>query len=117
MGIKLSIEITSPLDPADRDLLSGIAVMTLAIANRELAQQGFPDTFPPEDNPDQPEPPKDEEYEAGQAQPCGHLEMTMSDQSHVMEATGGVCISPVGHRGRHKYRTLSGANIRVEGLN
>lgn len=49
MAIKLAIEIVSPLTPDDRDLLSGIAVMTLAIANRELAAQGFPETFPPED--------------------------------------------------------------------
>ena len=45
MGIRLSIEITSPLTPDDRDLLSGIAVMTLAIANREMAENRFPDTF------------------------------------------------------------------------
>lgn len=49
MAIKLAIEIVSPLTPDDRDLLSGIAVMTLAIANRELAAQGFPETFAPED--------------------------------------------------------------------
>jgi hypothetical protein len=53
MGISLSIEIASPLTPDDRDLLSGIAVMTLAIANRELAQQGFPETFPADDEQDE----------------------------------------------------------------
>ena len=117
MTVKLAIEIVSPLTPDDRDLLAGIAVMTLAIANREMAENRFPDTFTPD--PEEEEAPADpgEEYSAGQAQPCGHLEMTASDQSHVMEATGGVCISPVGHRGRHKYRTLTGVGIRVEGLN
>jgi hypothetical protein len=38
--------VTLPVDADDRDLLSGIAVMTLAIANRELASQGFPETLP-----------------------------------------------------------------------
>ena len=61
MPIKLSIEIVSPLDPDDRDLLSGVAVMTLAIANRELAKQGFPDTFPD----DEEAPPKEIEDENG----------------------------------------------------
>jgi hypothetical protein len=56
MPIKLSIEIVSPLTPDDQDLLSGIAVMTLAIANRELAKQGFPNTFP--DDEDAPPPPE-----------------------------------------------------------
>jgi hypothetical protein len=42
MGISLKIEINSPLTPEDRDLLSGVAVVTLAIADHELAQQRFP---------------------------------------------------------------------------
>ena len=45
MGIKLNIEITSPMDARDHELLSGIAVMTLAIANHELAEQRFPEAF------------------------------------------------------------------------
>jgi hypothetical protein len=84
MGIKLGIEIVSPLTEDDKELLSGIAVMTLAIANRELAKQGFPDTFPDEDPED--EPPKD----------CAAL-----------DGTGGACVSPVGHMGRHRFRPLT----------
>ena len=49
MGVKLSIEITSPLDAEDRDLLSGVAVMTLAIANHEMAKNAFPETFGDDD--------------------------------------------------------------------
>jgi hypothetical protein len=81
MGIKIGIEITSPLTDDDKELLSGIAVMTLAIANRELAKQGFPDTFPDEDP--EAEPPGD----------CG-----------AVDGEGGSCISLVGHMGRHTYR-------------
>jgi hypothetical protein len=43
--IKLGIEILSPLTPDDHELLSGIAVMTLAIANHELAKARFPEAF------------------------------------------------------------------------
>ena len=50
MPIKLNIEVVSPMTPDDHDLLSGIAVMTLAIANRELAKQGFPETFPDDED-------------------------------------------------------------------
>ena len=42
MGIELDIKITSPLSPDDRDLLAGISVMVLAVANRNLAQEAFP---------------------------------------------------------------------------
>lgn len=85
MGISLKIEINSPLTTEDRDLLSGVAVMTLAIVNRELAQQHFPETFPPDEKADQAE-----------HEPCG------------MEAGDGtVCVSQVGHRGRHRFRRLA----------
>ena len=50
--IKLSIEIVSPLTPDDRDLLSGVAVMTLAIANHEMAKAAFPEVFADEDEED-----------------------------------------------------------------
>jgi hypothetical protein len=83
MGIRLGIEIISPLTDDDKELLSGIAVMTLAIANRELAKQGFPDTFPDEDPDDAP--PED----------CGAL-----------DGDGRSCTSPVGHMGRHRFRSL-----------
>ncbi len=70
--IRLSIEITSPLSPDDRDLLAGIAVMTVAIANREMTMDV------------EPEP-----------QPCGAV---------ATNPAGWVCVSNVGHRGRHRFR-------------
>ena len=92
MGIRLSIDITSPLTPDDRDLLAGIAVMTLAIANREMAENRFPDTFTPDEPEEQPQ---DEEYVA--AKPCGLVNSASESE---------ICVSPVGHRGRHRYRRL-----------
>ena len=88
MGIELSIRITSPLEAEDRELLSGIAVMTLAIANHEMAKQAFPDTFG-----------DDEDERAGTAthpaavRPCG-----------VVAQDGTICVSHMGHRGRHRFR-------------
>ena len=41
MGIKLDISMETPLSDDDRDILAGISVMVLAIANRQnLADQG-----------------------------------------------------------------------------
>ena len=40
MGIKLDISVETPLSDDDRDILAGISVMVLAIANRQnLAEQ------------------------------------------------------------------------------
>ncbi len=86
MTVTLSIEITSPLTPDDRDLLSGIAVMTLAIANRELAQQGFPETFPPDEPTEQ---------ERGES-PCG-----------AVDESGCICVSPDGHPEPHRFLTVA----------
>ena len=46
MGVRLSIEIVSPLEPDDRELLTGLSIMVMAIANHELAKEHFPGTFP-----------------------------------------------------------------------
>ena len=54
MPIKLSIDITSPLTPEDHDMLTGVAIMTLAIANHEMAKQAFPGTFPDEEATEEP---------------------------------------------------------------
>ena len=40
MGVKLTIEAETPLSDDDRDILAGISVMVLAVANRQnLADQ------------------------------------------------------------------------------
>ena len=93
MGIKLSIEITSPLEPEDRELLSGIAVMVLAIANHEMAKAAFPDAFG-----------DGEEEKVEPPTPCGALDST-GDM---------ICIGVVGHRGRHKFRPV--AAVDADGL-
>jgi hypothetical protein len=93
MSIRLSIEITSPLGDDDRDLLSGIAVMTLAIANHEMAKNAFPEAFGDDD-------------EAGATKPtpvpCAFLD--------ARDATR-ICIAEAGHRGRHRYRTIAAVDV------
>jgi hypothetical protein len=86
--IKLNIEITSPLDPDDRDLLSGIAVMTLAIANHEMAKEHFPETFA-----------DDEGIEAAGEEPAPHGCGAVDPRDAAR-----VCSRGVAHRGRHAYR-------------
>jgi hypothetical protein len=55
MGIKLDISVETPLSDDDRDILAGISVMVLAIANRQdLADQGIPPSPCGEEHPDRP---------------------------------------------------------------
>jgi len=88
MSIRLSIEVTSPLAEEDRELLSGIAVMTLAIANHEMAKNAFPETFGDDDEPDAAKP---------APSPCAFLDP---------EGGTRICIGDAGHRGRHRFRTI-----------
>ena len=83
MPIELHINITSPLTADDHELLSGVSVMLLAVANHELAKERFPEAFG--DEPEQPVAPA----------PCG-----------MEDAAGGVCVGNVGHRGRHRFRRV-----------
>ena len=85
MAIKLQIEVTSPLTSDDHELLSGIAVMTLAVANHELAKAKFPEAFGDDETPAE-EPPA----------PCG-----------LEDDAGSTCVSKRGHVGRHKFRPVS----------
>lgn len=66
IGLRWSIGVESPLTDDERDILAGIAVMMMAVANR----QGFP-------VPTEPEP---------QEQPCGRLnskgEVCISETGH-----------------------------------
>ena len=46
MGVELTVRIASPLDTDDREILAGMAVMLVAIANHGLAEEptSAPDT-------------------------------------------------------------------------
>jgi hypothetical protein len=79
MGIKLDVEVETPLSEDDRDILAGISVMTLAIANRQNLE-------------DQPQ----QEGEVDPL-PCGSQSKADPTRS---------CVREVGHVGRHKYRPL-----------
>ena len=78
MGIKLDISVETPLSDDDRDILAGISVMVLAIANRQnLADQQ-----------------EQEEPEDAEPLSCGA----------VAPGASGSCVREPGHSGRHKYR-------------
>jgi len=90
MPVQLNIEVTSPLEPEDKDLLTGVAIMTLAIANHEMAKERFPETFA-----------DDEEMaeDAGQEPtPCALLDSLDPNR---------ICIGDVDHRGPHRFRRFS----------
>ena len=101
--IRLAIEIVTPLTPDDKDLLSGIALMTLAIANRELAAQGFPEAFPPEEG-TQPE-------EAAEVKPEEEAQPEIC--ATVSEDNASICLGHKGHRGRHRFRPIPAVNEAI----
>ena len=87
MSIRLQIEVTSPLTTEDHELLSGVSVLLLSVANHTLAAERFPEAFGDDETPaDEPVVPA----------PCG-----MPDDA------GSTCVSRVGHVGRHKFRPVS----------
>ena len=91
MGIKLDVSVETPLTDDDRDILAGISVMVLAIANRQnLVDQ-------PHMQDDDDDVPVGGPLAPGE-QPCG-----------LEDGEGRCCINPVGHPGRHKHRP-SGMN-------
>ena len=86
MGIKLDVSMEAPLSDDDRDILAGISVMVLAIANRLNL----------EDHPHM-----QEQEEEGEPLPCG---AQSSDDSRLF------CINEPGHAGRHEYRRIARMN-------
>ena len=84
MPVELTIRVISPLTPDDHELLSGVAVMTLAIANHEMAKERFPETFA-----------DDQEAQEAAPAPCGYVDPT----NPIL-----MCVGEVGHRGRHRFR-------------
>jgi hypothetical protein len=113
MGIKLDISVETPLSDDDRDILAGISVMVLAIANRQnLADQEIDLPRPcREQHPDRPD--------LYCVAPVGHDGDHLYDEhmeedmeplycGTVAPDASGSCIREVGHSGRHKYRPLNG---------
>ena len=99
MPIKLNIEVTSPLEPDDRELLSGVAVMVLAIANHELAKERFPEAFTDDDE---------------AAEDVGP-EQTLCALPDSLDPNR-ICIGDVDHRGPHRFRRFSTGVGGVVGL-
>ena len=84
MGIKLDISMETPLSDDDRDILAGLSVMVLAIANRQnLVDQAEQLA---------------EDEEEGEPLPCGAQNR---DDPKLF------CVNEVGHAGRHAYRRIA----------
>ena len=81
MGTKLGISAETPLSDDDRDILAGISVMVLAIANRQnLADQPHM------------------QEEEGEPLPCG---------AQNRDDPTLFCVNEVGHAARHEYRRIA----------
>ena len=95
MGIKLDISAETPLSDDGRDILAGISVMLLAIANRQNLA-------------DQPQMREEDELEDMEPAPRGSLSK---------DEPARYCIREPGHTGRHKSRPMNGlVNYATRGL-
>jgi hypothetical protein len=94
MGVELTVKITTPLDEDDHDLLSGVAVMVLAIANREMAKEAFPGAFPDDQEPG---------AEGASEDPRLCDSVDRDDPRRR-------CVGALVHRGRHRYRPAATAD-------
>ena len=98
MGIKLSLDVETPLTDDDRDILAGISVMMLAVANRQnLAQQQMEMEVQQEEG---------EEEEEVEPALCGAL-----------NGKGEACAMVAGHPGRHRYRPFDSTGLTPRSLN
>jgi hypothetical protein len=88
MGIKLDISMETPLSDDDRDILAGISVMILAIANRQNLADQAQQAEDLEDATEGMEPPV-----------CADL-----------DDDGQYCVREAGHSGRHKHRPIPRMN-------
>ena len=88
MGIKLNIEVETPLSDDDRDILAGISVMVLAIANRQNLL----------DQPHMQEQKEEDILEDAVPPVCGHANSTSEPTTY--------CHKEPDHSGRHKHRPL-----------
>ena len=86
MGIKLDVSVETPLSDDDRDILAGISVMVLAIANRQNLAEQAQQALDLEDATEGMEPPV-----------CA-----------VQRDDGHYCVREAGHSGRHKFRPING---------
>ena len=86
MGIKIDISAETPLSDDDRDILAGLSVMMLAIANRQNLA-------------DQPHMQDDDELEGVEPAAGGSPSKDEPIRYRIREP---------GHSGRHKYRPLNG---------
>jgi len=83
MGIKLDISVETPLSDDDRDILAGMSVMILAVANRQNLAEQAQQALDLEDATEGIEPPV-----------CADLR----DSDY--------CVRETGHSGRHKFQPL-----------
>lgn len=102
MSVKLTLEIEGAVGPDDKDILTGATMILMALTQKAIGEDA-PEAEPEED-----------------PQPCGDLEMeSLAGDPGGPFATGKVCISEVGHKGRHKYRNpiFDIKAMTTEGLN
>jgi hypothetical protein len=97
MGVELDVRIRTPLTDEDNELLSGIAMMTMSVANGQAAR------FIIENLQEQ----ADEQEQL--------VRQKVAEEALCFARGEGrtVCVGTVGHGGRHRFRPFAEAVGRV----
>jgi hypothetical protein len=93
MGIELNVRISTPLTDEDNELLSGIAMMTMSVANGQAARFIIENLQEKADAQEQ------------------LVRQKVEEQAlcFVKGKDGTVCVGTVGHGGRHRFRPFAEA--------
>ena len=93
MGVELDVRIRTPLSDEDNELLSGIAMMTMSIANQQAAR------FIVENL----------QEKADAQEPVIRQKVEAEALCFARGEAGTVCVGRVGHGGRHRFRPFADA--------
>ena len=93
MGVELDVRIRTPLSDEDNELLSGIAMMTMSVANQQAARFIIENL----------------QEQADEQEPVVRQKVEEEALCFARGEARTVCVSRVGHGGRHRFRPFAEA--------
>jgi hypothetical protein len=93
MGVELSVRISTPLSEEDNEFLSGIATMTMSVANQQAARFIIDNL----------------QEKADERERAIRVRIEEDDLCFAQGEEGTVCVGKAGHGARHRFRPLAEA--------
>jgi hypothetical protein len=93
MGVELDVRISTPLTDEDNELLSGIAMMAMSVANQQAARFIIENL----------------QEKADEQEQAARQKVEEETLCFARGEGGTVCVGKVGHGGRHRFRPFAEA--------